>query len=284
MQDLNIMGLKIMCDDGIDLSPRNLTPEEYEQQKADSYNALVGNLNEIDGYDCPLCRNKGSIMRIELSERGMYYEIAYECKCMKNRRAIRRLKASGLEKFVKDCSFAKFRADEPWQKVLKTAAEEYAKNPKGWFFIGGQSGAGKTHLCTAICRQFLLEGKAVVYMPWRTESVKLKASVNDSEVYESLIKPIKSADVLYIDDLFKTANDGSGQKPTTGDINLAFDILNYRYVNNLLTVISSESISSEILEFDEAIGGRIIEKARPNFFDIGKDVRKNFRTKGVTKL
>lgn len=280
------MGLEISCDDpNADLTPRKLTPEQYEQNKADAYNFLEGHLNDIDGYDCPICKNKGNIMKVKCDERGFYYESAMDCKCMKSRIAIRRLKASGLEKFVRDCTFDKYDATETWQIVLKQAAMDYARNPIGWFFIGGQTGTGKTHLCTAICRELLLDGYGVVYMPWRTEAVKIKSFINDSEVYETMVNPLKNADVLYIDDLFKTAaNEGEGQKPTAGDINLAFAIINYRYTNNLPTIITSESTSPELLSIDEATGGRLVERAKNNFYDIAKDRSKNYRLKGVTTL
>ncbi|MGL4774747.1 MAG: ATP-binding protein, partial [Clostridium sp.] len=43
-----------------------------------------------------------------------------------------------------------------------------------------------------------------------------------------------------------------------------YPILNYRYNNNLPTIFSSECSREEILELDEALGGRIIESCGEN--------------------
>jgi DNA replication protein DnaC len=162
---------------------------------------------------------------------------------------------------------------------------QYAKHPEGWFFIGGQSGAGKTHICTAICREFLMEGKEVKYMLWRDDVVKLKNAVTDPE-YESLVEKYKRVEVLYIDDLFKTgtAADGTRQRPTGADINVAFEILNFRYNDpKLLTIISSECTIDSIIDIDEATGGRIFEKAKSSF-SLKPDRSRNYRLRGVTEL
>jgi DNA replication protein DnaC len=196
------------------------------------------------------------------------------------------LKASGLENVLKDYRFDNYVAKEPWQQGVIDKAKKFV-NDEGnhWFFMGGQSGCGKTHLCTAVCREFLLKGKSVQYMLWRDDVTKLKSAVTDSEEYGKLIDRYKNADVLYIDDLFKTGKVDSGfQKPTAADINVAFEILNYRYNNPaLITIISSELTEDELLDIDEATGGRIYERAK-KAFSIGQDRKKNYRIKGVVTL
>ena len=262
-----------------------LTQEQREKRNAETFNASSGNLNEQDDYNCDVCRNKGLIMQACQVEFGYWSTTCRECKCMDVRRSIRKMERSGLKNIVRDYPFSKFTASEPWQKTLKEAAEAYARKPEGWFFIGGQSGAGKTHLCTAICREFLLAGMAVLYMPWRDDIVKLKNALGEPDRYEALMTAYKTINVLYIDDLFKTGKgaDGAKQRPTAADINIAFEILNYRYNNpKLLTIISSECTINDILDIDEATGGRIFEKAKA--FSLKPDKAKNYRLRGVTEL
>ena len=125
-------------------------PGTLEQMKADTANATEGNLNQQDGYHCPICRNKGYIMQaVEVN--GSWRVVGSDCKCQKMRRTIRRLERSGLKNIIRDYTFDKFEAQEDWQKTIKDTAATYAKSREGWFFIGGQSGCGKTHICTAIC-------------------------------------------------------------------------------------------------------------------------------------
>lgn len=275
---------KILARRGSDITFEQMSPRDYEQFKVDGLNNTPGDRNEEDGYDCGVCKNKGYIVKLVERGDGTFTQAIVDCKCAEVRRSIMRMKRSGLKDIIKDYTFDKFKDTEPWQKTLKAAAMEYAKNPGGWFFLGGQSGCGKTHLCTAICREFLLAGRSVQYMLWREDINRIKAVITDSEEYSGLVDKFKTVDVLYIDDLFKTgkAPDGSALKITGADINAAFEIINYRYNNPaLVTIISSELSEDELLDIDEAIGGRIYERAKA--FSIAKDRQKNYRIrKSVT--
>lgn len=261
----------------------SMTEQERMELNAKGFNEAAGVLNEQDGYNCGKCRNKGMIMRA-VERNGQWSTVARDCKCMKVRNCIRLMKRSGLKDIIKDYTFDKYEAPEPWQQAIKAAAMEYAGTLDGWFFIGGQSGAGKTHICTAICREFLLAGKEVVYMLWRDDAVKLKALTNEAEQREEMLNRFKRAEILYIDDLFKTgkAPDGDKQRPTVGDVNLAFEILNFRYNEKLPTVISSECTVDDLLDIDEATAGRIIEKSKA--VNLKPDRSRNYRLKGVIEL
>lgn len=264
----------------------NYEPGMSERMKAETANSENGKLNQKDGYDCQICRNKGYIIRA-VEENGFWRIVAQECQCMKIRRTIRRMEKSGLKNLMRDYTFGKFEASENWQKTVQNAAASYAKSPQGWFFIGGQSGCGKTHICTAICRELILQGLDVVYMLWRDEITRLKAMVTDVDKYDNNIQLFKRAEVLYIDDFFKMGR-GIGnndmQKPTMADINIAFELLNYRSINNLQTIISSEFNIAELLEIDQALAGRIVENANPMPLVIRPDIKKNYRLKKVGEI
>ena len=253
--------------------------KDFVQFKVDCENKKPGDLNELDGYDCPVCKNKGLIYKID-EYRGNYREVVVDCKCKPIRNSIMRMKRSGLEDVIKKYAFDKFEATEPWQEAVKSQAMAFAKNPNGWFFIGGQSGCGKTHICTAICRSLLLDGNEVYYMKWRDDISKLKAMAMDAEEREKALDKIKNTKVLYIDDLFKTGQnpDGTAPRPTSADINLAFEIINHRYCKkDLITIFSSEMEMADLIDIDEATGGRICEKAVT--LNIAKDRSRNYRTK-----
>lgn len=259
------------------------SPEERERLKVKWFNEAEGDRNLEDGYDCKICRNKGVIMDL-VEDDGTFHPVSRDCKCVATRNAIMRMKRSGLKNIITEYTFGKFDAAEDWQATIKAAAEAYAKEPEGWFFIGGQSGSGKTHICTAICREFLLAGKQVIYMLWRDDVVKIKAAVNDHDEYRDMIERYKNAEVLYIDDLFKTgkAPDGATQRPTGADVNVAFEILNYRYNSKKPTVISSECTISDLLDIDEAVAGRIVETAKA--FSLKPDRSRNYRLRKAVEL
>lgn len=259
-----------------EIEPENLTREEYEQKQVDFYNKSEGNLADIDGYNCTLCHNKGDIQYVKDG-----YTYTKPCSCMETRKAISNMKKSGLENIIRDYTFDRFDAKEDWQKDIKEKAQAYLQDQDhNWFFIGGNPGAGKTHICTAICREYLLNGEKVKYMLWKEESTLLKAVVNEPLVYTSRIEKLKQTPVLYIDDFLKPlkSKDGNITPPTTADINLAFEILDHRKNANLRTIISSERFIGEIIGIDEATGSRILEKTKSKYFiNIKRDKSRNHR-------
>ena len=279
-----------------------MTPEERQadlrqwmQHKVDSYNAMQGHLNdgyvnsdknrvEGDGYNCPLCLNRGNTMFLE-ERNGMLYERSRECKCMVIRRSIWRMKASGLEKSIRDYTFKRFEVTQQWQQTMLDMAQRYLREGVAegrWLYFGGQPGCGKTHLCTAVAGKLLYE-RPLLYVIWPQVSKKLKAIVNEAEDYEREVTKLESIEVLYIDDFFKPVygEDSYGNRkilpPTTGDIKLAFEILNYRYINKLPTILSSEWGVSELTDMDEATGSRIHERSQGYRMMITRDRSRNYR-------
>ena len=204
----------------------------------------------LDNVDCDICQNRGYIL-FDDAERGL---TARECTCMASRRSLRRIKNSNMEDALSRYSFDTYEETDKETHMVKKKALEFAENP-AWFFIGGRSGSGKTHICTAICGELIRKGYDVRYELWRDLTTTLKPIVNDPEYAEKL-KRLSAVPVLYIDDLFKG-------NVTGADLNLAFQLINARYNDRrLITILSSELTLSEIIEHDEALGGRIYERAR----------------------
>lgn len=254
------------------------TREDIERWKVEQYNQSSGSLNEADGYNCHICKNKGFISRFDEVHKC---EICVECKCRKIRATLRRAKRSGLGNVLTDCTFDKFEVHDDWQKSIKETAQKFCMDDNAkWFYIGGQVGCGKSHICTAICGHYMKTGHEVLYMLWAEESKRLKAMVNDVS-YHDTIGQYKSVDVLYIDDFLKVK---SGESPTPADINLAFEIINHRLVENKITIISSEKTLDEVMEYDEATMSRIYQKTGIYKIGIGKDRSKNYRLRGMIQL
>lgn len=240
---------------------------KFLQGQADRENAEEGNLK---GMDCRKCKNRGHISIVKDGE--LMWQM---CDCMKVRKSLERIEKSGLKTAIEELRFDNFITPEKWQENMLNTAKAYVENgEKKWLFFGGNSGSGKSHLCTAVCGELLKRGKAVRYMMWRDEGTKLKSIVNDSAEYSRMIDELKKVEVLYIDDFLKVQR---GQQPTPADINLAFEILNYRYANKLQTIISSEKTLDDILSLDDAVGGRIYELAKGFGMSLAYDKSKNFR-------
>lgn len=232
-------------------------------------NSLPGSLT---GVDCKICKNRGYVMLDTGS--------LLKCACMEQRAVLRRIKDSGLMGLLDKCTFNSFEAKTDYQRRMKAAAEAFVGDTSdAWFYCGGQVGCGKTHICTAICGEYIDAGLDVVFMPWQDDSIRLKACVTDEE-YGRAIARIKDAAVLYIDDFLKTRN---GAAPTDADIRLALEIINRRYIDRgLKTIISSERMIGDYMDIDEALGSRLYERAKNYCIEIAPDKRKNYRLGGQT--
>ena len=248
---------------------------EFLQEMAEDFNKSPGDLNEkgpFFGVDCKECRNKGTVAFVGQTEWGPEIRNR-ECACMRKRRYLRNARESGLSELLTRYTFDAWQCREAQQRGLCDMALRYAQCPEGWFMVSGKPGTGKTHICTALCGLLLEKGLEVRYMLWREVSRQAKAVVNEREAYEQIVEPLRRVRVLYIDDFLKTGKavdratgQGIATPPTSGDINLALDIINARYNNaKLLTILSTELESGSIMSMDEALGSRIVERTNGRY-------------------
>lgn len=231
-------------------------------------NQKEGNLHKTDGtgYCCPACKNRGYFAtKIKDYDEWVYAE--RECKCIQIRQTMLRVKFSGLGDIFNKCTLDTFNCKYEWQALVKDKAIQFLNSTVSCFYIGGASGSGKSHICTAIVGEMLKRSKRVNYLQW----LDLVDDLNNTRFrqvdrYEKIMSDIKNADVLYIDDFLKGDNT---VKPSSADIKLAYRIINARYVSSrtisgkrLVTVLSSEWNLEHVDGFDKATSGRINEMAR----------------------
>jgi DNA replication protein DnaC len=257
------------------------TQKESVEFRVNRENAKEGTLHLADGFQCAKCKNKGIIL-VAREYDGIWQDVQRECSCAKIRRNIRNLKKSGLENVVKDFRFENFKVEQPFQELMLNTAKNYIANGEGkWFALLGASGSGKTMLCSAVAIELLRRGKELKYMLWKDDSRKIKNNNFDGD--GSLIDYFKNVEVLYIDDLFKSGKtNGDFQRPTSGDINIAFEIINSRVAQKKTTIISSENTIDELFEIDEAIAGRIRQMCGGEYcLTIGRGEGKNYRKRDL---
>lgn len=203
------------------------------------------------------------------------HEYAEECECFNQVKSRNGMRRAGVNR---DMTFDNWVSDHDYQVDMAAKAYEFATGgylSGQWFFAGGQVGSGKTHICTAILHELIKNNIGCRYMAWRDEAVQLKAIVNNQQEYHARLMELCKAPVLYIDDLWKTQQ---GQKPTQADVNLAFQIINYRYNDKkYCTIISCESTTKRLREIDEAVESRIYERSKAYRIEIDKDENKNYR-------
>lgn len=241
--------------------------DKLTQMQIEESNKQTGHLK---GYDCPLCKNKGVIYMANDNE-PIY---AKECKCMAIRNMLQNVKLSGLGNYINK-KFEDYKIAEQWQRDIYCKAVKYIKDSGNkWFVITGQSGAGKTLICSIIANELLFnQRKTVVYLTWTDFVGKVKRNLMSENALsaDKDIERAKNAEILFIDEFLKTH--------TEADLKYIVEIINYRYAKQLKTIITSELSPAELLRIDEAMTGRIVEMSGEYLSLIKKDRNKNQRLK-----
>ena len=243
--------------------------------KAKIYNDRKG--NELY-YDCPVCKNKGFIAKVIYDDEvyKRYIEVLCPCSCKEKRETLKKASKSGLGEYINK-QLNDYQDVEQWQKGITPKAIDYLKNDNdNWFIALGQSGCGKTLICSIIANYFLLEKNIqVYYITWTDFISKLKRDVmsDKSNEVSDYLEDIKNVEVLFIDEMLKKYNET--------DLKYLIEIINYRYTKNLKTIITSERTVDELIEIDESVFSRMVEKANKYLINISKDRKKNYRLKGL---
>ena len=122
----------------------------------------------------------------------------------------------------------------------RRASEEFSNNLQGWLLLEGAYGCGKTHLAAAIANASVYRGVPTLFItvPDLLDSLRF-AYGNPETTFEARFEEIRNADLLVMDD-FGTQN------ATAWAQEKLFQIINYRYINKLPTVITTNLILDEI--------------------------------------
>ena len=222
-------------------------------------------------YECKVCKDSEWILDEKTNS-------ARPCKCREAKQYQRILEASGISEAFRKKTFNNFVVKNEQIKAARDMAIDYCRNfdairdaEHNSIAFLGQVGAGKTHLSIAIANELMKRNTGVRYMQYREDIMRIKQSAIDEEAYAKEINKYKMATVLLIDDLYKGAvqkNRMGYQYVNEADLRAMFEIINYRYLKKAPMIISSEYTVDQLLDFDEAIGSRIIERCKGHIIEL----------------
>jgi DNA replication protein DnaC len=119
-------------------------------------------------------------------------------------------------------------------------ASRYAQALQGWLFLQGGSGCGKTHLAAAAANYAVSMGVPTLFLtvPDLLDTLRFAYDSEDT-TFEARFDEIRNASLLVLDDFGTQNATGWAQEKL-------FQIINYRYINRLSTIVTSNLLLDEI--------------------------------------
>ncbi len=154
---------------------------------------------------------------------------------------------------------------EPAQSagLHKTAAflADYAEHPTNWVLLRGGYGVGKTHLAAAVANKVTRNGMTALFVvvPDLLDHLRATFQPGTAVSYDQRFNEVRRAMLLVLDDL-------GSQSATQWAQEKLFQILNYRYVTGLATVITITTDGWERL--DDRLRSRLLDSDRCAIIDI----------------
>ncbi len=137
-------------------------------------------------------------------------------------------------------------------RLAKAAARSYADDPRGWIVFEGAVGCGKTHLAVAIANQRLEQsGQQVIFVtaPDLLDFLRMTFDPRGEATYDDYFERIRNVSLLLLDDL-------GVENPSAWAKEKLFQLLNYRHVNKLPTIITT---NKSLDEFDPWLSSRLMD-------------------------
>jgi DNA replication protein DnaC len=200
---------------------------------------------------CPLCRGVG-YLRQDLPVGHPEFGKLKTCTCRNaevSQQVYRRLYALSRLEELKHLTFESFKprghvglrpAQAQSLEVAHNHARQFAEAIRGWLVLQGGYGCGKTHLAAAIGNFAVSMGVPTLFLTVPDLLDTLRFAYDDPEAtFEQRFDEIRTAPLLIMDD-FGTQN------ATAWAQEKLFQILNYRYINRLPLVVTTNLMLEQI--------------------------------------
>ncbi|MGC9398930.1 MAG: ATP-binding protein [Anaerolineae bacterium] len=210
---------------------------------------------------CPACHGLGYVRR-DVPITHPDFGKLFPCSCRTDELRARRAQAlrrmsnlEALERFTFETFEPEGQGLSPdRRKNLRRAydiARDYAHHPEGWLVLRGGYGCGKTHLAAAIANVCVEQGRNLLFVtaPDLLDHLRAAFAPLSDQTYDERFEQVRTAPLLILDDL-------GTEYGTPWALEKLFQLLNYRYMSRLPTVITT---NRELEELDPRLRSRLAD-------------------------
>jgi len=146
----------------------------------------------------------------------------------------------------------------------------YARSPEGWLLMRGGYGCGKTHLAAAIANTALERGLPVLFVtvPDLLDHLRASYAPTATQSYDQRFDQVRTVPLLILDDL-------GTEQATPWALEKLYQLLNYRYMTKLPTVITT---NHDLEDMDPRLRSRL---ADPELVQIVTILAPDYRQSGI---
>jgi DNA replication protein DnaC len=214
-----------------------------------------GSATATPTWRCPVCKDAGWV-RMEVPVGHPNFGRLIHCECRfseqaeREREQLRRL--SNLDGFTRH-TFDDFE-HVPGTEEAFDVALAFARDPDPehrWLYLRGGVGVGKTHLAVATALEIRERNGSVYFavVPDLLDHLRATFDPTRGVAYDDRFNQIRGAPLLVLDDL-------GTENTTPWAREKLYQIINHRYVERLLTIVTSNQSHDKI---DERILSRLLD-------------------------
>lgn len=190
-------------------------------------------------------------------EQGELWIATAECHYSRQNRLQREFKLAQIPPLYADKTFDDYRQDAVNEKAVRIARWYATEQPPKSLYLYGGCGAGKTYLAALTAKEFVVEGKQVIFGDVPTLLDEIKRTFDGNGNSQEIIDRYCSCDLLVLDDF------GAGLI-NEWRVGVLYRIINSRYVERKSLIVTSnfdfKGLQKRMADKDEFSTERIISR------------------------